>query len=707
MKRVCKFLLCFLMVFTLGMFISKTFADEKLEVVDMIQEDYYSAVLYSDGSVYFWNQRVELKLDNVKKIIGGRLDCLFLDNDNNLKNKYYYDDSFEDIASNVKDFDFNYYLTNDNKLYYYYEDNINYDGYNVDEIMVNVKEWEIFGTSLLILDNNNSLYAYGTNVFGKKINDGEDIIDSPIKLDDNVIKYDREYYIKDNGDLYFFDSNLALPKKIFSKITDAYFEDEYYSSNRNYYVRNGKTYKFRYEIKNGSVNIFENNLFFDEEIDLNSILYYGNYILTKNNELFYISGDKKKLVDSDVKEVLNNMYLKNNGEVYSFDYYNSESKYLLKNVDRIINNSSYDSIYTFVMKDGTILTKGNESNYDIGNYGGIEGKNYKNYVVIEGLPNVPNVIKPIEITMDSLNKTEFVVGDTFDYYATVYPYNSTDKEITWSSSNPDVVTVDQKGTLKFVGEGNATISVKFDNYDISDSVEVKVYPKVSGIVIDGGDTLTFNKSDYIVLTANFLPDNSLVQNVIWSTDAGTYEEIDGSIHDYIYFNRDYCVDDECNKNQVNIGVRKTGKYTITATTEDGLYSDSIEIVVKQDITSMGFDVDTNNILGSTLYMYLKEADTMDLKVRVYPEDVTNKELKYESSDESIATVDKNGIVTGHKDGKVTITIKAVQGDAERKINILVFDEGVSTKVGDIDGDGEVDIFDLIQLRISLAGDDVE
>ena len=55
MRRFLKLFLCFLMIFTVGMFISKTFADEKLEVIDMTQEDDYSAVLYSDGSVYYWN----------------------------------------------------------------------------------------------------------------------------------------------------------------------------------------------------------------------------------------------------------------------------------------------------------------------------------------------------------------------------------------------------------------------------------------------------------------------------------------------------------------------------------------------------------------------------------------------------------------------------------------------------------------------------
>ena len=106
MKRVCKFLLCFLMVFTLGMFISKTFADEKLKVINMIQENDYSAVLYSDSSVYFWNLSDKLVFENVKKMIGGWRDLLILDKDNNLKIKYYYNNNhLLDIASNVKDFD--------------------------------------------------------------------------------------------------------------------------------------------------------------------------------------------------------------------------------------------------------------------------------------------------------------------------------------------------------------------------------------------------------------------------------------------------------------------------------------------------------------------------------------------------------------------------------------------------------------------------
>ena len=52
---------------------------------------------------------------------------------------------------------------------------------------------------LLILDKNNSLYIYGENIFGIKINNGEAILDSPIKFADNVKEYGNNYYINMNN----------------------------------------------------------------------------------------------------------------------------------------------------------------------------------------------------------------------------------------------------------------------------------------------------------------------------------------------------------------------------------------------------------------------------------------------------------------------------------------------------------------------------
>ena len=122
----------------------------------------------------------------------------------------------------------------------------------------------------------------------------------------------------------------------------------------------------------------------------------------------------------------------------------------------------------------------------------------------------------------------------------------------------------------------------------------------------------------------------------------------------------------------------------------------------QDVTDIEINPDRNNWLAGTLYMYLSDDDKMDLKPEIYPGDADNKKLKYNSSDDSIASVDENGVVTAYKDGKVKITIEAESGDVKLEFNILIFDKSVTTKFGDVDGDGETGPLDLAKLRKYLA-----
>ena len=54
--------------------------------------------------------------------------------------------------------------------------------------------------------------------------------------------------------------------------------------------------------------------------------------------------------------------------------------------------------------------------------------------------------------------------------------------------------------------------------------------------------------------------------------------------------------------------------------------------------------------------------TRQLTATVLPEDADNKTVTWESSDETVATVDSNGLVTAQpKQGQTTITAKTVNG----------------------------------------------
>lgn len=56
------------------------------------------------------------------------------------------------------------------------------------------------------------------------------------------------------------------------------------------------------------------------------------------------------------------------------------------------------------------------------------------------------------------NKTALREGDTYPIRFSVYPSNA-DKTVKWESSNPEVATVDQDGTVTGVEPGSATITV--------------------------------------------------------------------------------------------------------------------------------------------------------------------------------------------------------------------------------------------------------
>ena len=67
----------------------------------------------------------------------------------------------------------------------------------------------------------------------------------------------------------------------------------------------------------------------------------------------------------------------------------------------------------------------------------------------------------VAVTGVTLNKTELALftGDTATLTATIAPDDATNQNVTWSSDNEAVATVDQNGTVTAVGAGKTTISV--------------------------------------------------------------------------------------------------------------------------------------------------------------------------------------------------------------------------------------------------------
>ncbi len=103
-----------------------------------------------------------------------------------------------------------------------------------------------------------------------------------------------------------------------------------------------------------------------------------------------------------------------------------------------------------------------------------------------------------------------------------------------------------------------------------------------------------------------------------------------------------------------------GKATITAKYDGMEATDEIRVITP--IKSMTFTTTNSTVrIGKDLQM----------KLKVTPNDASMDTLIYTSSDESIATVNGNGIVTGVSEGKVTITVYDSYTDTKKSVNLTI------------------------------------
>lgn len=103
-----------------------------------------------------------------------------------------------------------------------------------------------------------------------------------------------------------------------------------------------------------------------------------------------------------------------------------------------------------------------------------------------------------------------------------------------------------------------------------------------------------------------------------------------------------------------------GKATITATVNG--QTASANITVLTDVNSIAFDENLVNIaVGQTKY----------LSYKIIPEDASNKNVKFASSNPEIVTIDETGNITGKASGKSIIEVETEDGEYYSECLVIV------------------------------------
>lgn len=233
----------------------------------------------------------------------------------------------------------------------------------------------------------------------------------------------------------------------------------------------------------------------------------------------------------------------------------------------------------------------------------------------------------IELSSLKINKEDFTMtkGTSETLTVTGTPADALEGQtITWKSSNKDVVTVDSEGKVEAVGVGNATITATAAGK--SDSVKITVNNPLKKITVDPA-TLTLKKGTSKTLSVKYDPaDTTDDKTVTWSS---ADEEI------------------ATVKNGV-VTAKATGTTKITATV--GTHKAECTVTVNAKLTGIKVTPDKVTV---------EKGQKANLNVTYLPADTTDeKAVTWKSENESVATVDENGVVTAVAGGKTKVIATA-------------------------------------------------
>lgn len=128
----------------------------------------------------------------------------------------------------------------------------------------------------------------------------------------------------------------------------------------------------------------------------------------------------------------------------------------------------------------------------------------------------------VRVSVIKLNQSELAldVGGTSSLNANIYPKNASNKGVCWTSDNPEIVSVNQRGELIAHKDGTATIKVKSLDTEVQAECKVTVTKPivpVTGISISK-ESLELFIDGTAQLTASVTPSNATNKEVIWSSD---------------------------------------------------------------------------------------------------------------------------------------------------------------------------------------------
>lgn len=305
-----------------------------------------------------------------------------------------------------------------------------------------------------------------------------------------------------------------------------------------------------------------------------------------------------------------------------------------------INGSTHGYYYTYTLtalKKGTYTFKGYVSYISsTGDYGSFYTSTATATYIITVTDTDLNPLVPDYSTIMasgvSLNHSSYELqkDGMVKLSATVTPSNTTNKSVSWTSSNPSVAVVASDGTVTGLQSGSCSITATtVDGSNKSATCAVRVYDVTS---ISIPSSLSLKKGDAYTFSP-VIVDNNATTTLRWTSTNTSVAIINSS---------------------GILTAKSVGTATVICTAHNGVY-------VQCEVTVRENRIPATDISLSTISAEIETGEVMQLTAIVSPDDATNKSVTWSSDNPNVALVHSNGLVTAVGAGTCNIVARTTDG----------------------------------------------
>ena len=251
--------------------------------------------------------------------------------------------------------------------------------------------------------------------------------------------------------------------------------------------------------------------------------------------------------------------------------------------------------------------------------------------------------------------------------------------LTWTSSDETVATVDETGLVTAVGAGEADVTVSVSDANISSTTHVKVVITPTGVEAPDSIELVTNGENSKALGAKMTPEDatevklayeSSDENVATVDENGVVTAVaDGECVITTYVTADIPATAENAEAKPVVDEVASSEAEVADSAADSEAPDDAAASEPKDTTDSSFGVVPDGLSAETKVTVTTKVEQITLNktegvltvgnsvtvtATVTPDNATNTTINWTSSDEKVATVDSNGKVTAVAAGNATI-----------------------------------------------------